>query len=194
MGAKELEKAEHQGLHNFFRLSSKLNTSNMICFDFEGKIKKYNSLEEILEDFQCAWRSIRNARSVVDPPFDDSCFDLYMQDYLANELQMTFEKLTNQAWFVKMIVNKELVISNRKNIDIVADLRKLKFRPFSKTSTNTGGEIEDNEEEETQTDFDYLLGMAISSLTKKWCVWDDLLENNQFLRRLIIDWAPKCTS
>ena len=23
----------------------------MICFDFEGKIKKYNSPEEILEDF-----------------------------------------------------------------------------------------------------------------------------------------------
>ena len=51
MGAKELEKAEQQGLHEFFRLSSKLNTSNMICFDFEGKIKKYDSPEEILEDF-----------------------------------------------------------------------------------------------------------------------------------------------
>jgi DNA topoisomerase-2 len=51
MGAKELEKAEGQGLHEFFRLTSKINTSNMICFDFEGKIKKYDSPEEILEDF-----------------------------------------------------------------------------------------------------------------------------------------------
>lgn len=51
MSAKELEKAERQGLHEFFRLTSKLNTSNMICFDFEGKIKKYDSPEEILEDF-----------------------------------------------------------------------------------------------------------------------------------------------
>ena len=107
----------------------------------------------------------------MHPPLDDLCFNLYMQDYLANELQMTFEKLTNQARFVKMIVNKELVISNRKKVDIIADLRKHKFRPFSKASTNTGGEIEpaeeDNEEEGTQTDFDYLLGMAISSLTKE---------------------------
>jgi DNA topoisomerase II len=109
----------------------------------------------------------------VHPPLDDLCFNLYMQDYLANELQMAFEKLMNQARFVKMIVNKELVISNRKKVDIVLDLRKHKFRvrPFSKTSTNTGEEIEpaeeDNEEEGTQTDFDYLLGMAISSLTKE---------------------------
>jgi DNA topoisomerase-2 len=51
MDAKELEKAEKQGLHEFFKLTSKLNISNMICFDFEGKIKKYDSPEEILEDF-----------------------------------------------------------------------------------------------------------------------------------------------
>jgi DNA topoisomerase II len=84
---------------------------------------------------------------------------------------MAFEKLTNQARFVQMIVKKELVISNRKKIDIIADLRKHKFRPFSKTSANTSGETEpteeDNEEEGTQTDFDYLLGMPISNLTKE---------------------------
>ena len=52
MDAKELEKAERgQGLHEFFKLTSKINTSNMICFDFEGKIKKYESPEAILEDF-----------------------------------------------------------------------------------------------------------------------------------------------
>lgn len=97
-------------------------------------------------------------------------FNLHMQDYLANELQMVFEKLTNQARFVQMIVKKELVISNRKKIDIIADLRKHKFRPFSKTAA-TNGETEpaeeDNEEEGTMTDFDYLLGMPISNLTKE---------------------------
>lgn len=51
MSAKDLETAEAQGLHEFFKLTSKINTSNMICFDFEGKIKKYDSPEEILEDF-----------------------------------------------------------------------------------------------------------------------------------------------
>lgn len=107
----------------------------------------------------------------MHPPLNDLCFNLYMQDYLANEIQMAFEKLTNQARFVQMIVNKELVISNRKKSDIVADLRSHQFRPFSKTSAKTGGETEpaeeDNEEEGTQTDFDYLLGMPIWNLTKE---------------------------
>ena len=51
MAAKDLEKAEAQGLTEFFKLTSKINTSNMICFDFDGKIKKYNSPEEIIEEF-----------------------------------------------------------------------------------------------------------------------------------------------
>jgi DNA topoisomerase-2 len=51
MAAKDVEKAEEQGLTEFFKLTNKLNTSNMMCFDFEGKIKKYNSPEEIIEEF-----------------------------------------------------------------------------------------------------------------------------------------------
>ncbi len=51
MPAKELEKAEQQGLIEFFKLTTKINTSNMMCFDFDGKMKKYDSPEEILEEF-----------------------------------------------------------------------------------------------------------------------------------------------
>lgn len=51
MVAKDMQKAEEQGLLEFFKLTSKLTTSNMICFDFEGKIKKYDSPEEIIEEF-----------------------------------------------------------------------------------------------------------------------------------------------
>ena len=97
---------------------------------------------------------------------------------MANELQLQFEKLTNQARFVKMIVEKELVVSNRKKADIMADLRKLKFRPFPKvTKAKAAGKTEDvvepDEDEEVAedvpgaTDFDYLLGMPIYSLTRE---------------------------
>ena len=58
MPEKELEKAEKQGLHEFFKLTTKINTGNMVCFDFDGKIKKYNSPEEIIDDFypvRLAW-------------------------------------------------------------------------------------------------------------------------------------------
>jgi predicted NAD/FAD-binding protein len=76
-----------------------------------------------------------------------------------------------------MIVNKELVVANRKKADIVSDLRRHKFRPFpksaaAKASGETEPTVEDEDEEESdsnesQADFDYLLGMAIWSLTKE---------------------------
>jgi DNA topoisomerase-2 len=77
-----------------------------------------------------------------------------------------------------MIINKELVVSNRKKADIVEDLRQKKFRPFPKVAkAKSAGETENAEEaanddaEEaasgTSTDYDYLLSMAIWSLTKE---------------------------
>ena len=51
MSQSELEKAEAQGFEEYFKLSYKFRTANMICFDFEGKIKKYDSPEAIVEDF-----------------------------------------------------------------------------------------------------------------------------------------------
>ena len=70
-----------------------------------------------------------------------------------------------------MIVDKELVVSNRKKVDIVAELRRLKFRPFPKVATAKTDDGEDNaeqeEEEGSDSDYDYLLGMAIWSLTKE---------------------------
>ena len=39
LAVKDVEKAEEQGLTEFFKLTSKINTNNMICFDFEGKIR-----------------------------------------------------------------------------------------------------------------------------------------------------------
>jgi DNA topoisomerase-2 len=101
------------------------------------------------------------------------------QDFLANELQSQFENLSNQARFVKMIVDKELALSNRKKADIIEELQQKKFRPFPKLAkAKATGETKDaedgaNDEAEetttggTSTDYDYLLGMAIWSLTKE---------------------------
>jgi hypothetical protein len=70
MAAKDLEKAEEQGLTEYFKLTSKINTSNMICFDFDGKIKKYNSPEEVIEEFyprRLAFYQKRKARTYPIP-------------------------------------------------------------------------------------------------------------------------------
>ncbi|CDO71762.1 hypothetical protein BN946_scf184920.g46 [Trametes cinnabarina] len=159
MNEKGMEQAEKQGFHEFFKLTTKINTGNMVCFDFDGKIKKYNSAEEIIEDFYPKRLAYYQKR----------------KDFLANELQLQLDRLNNQARFVKMIVDKELIVANRKKADIVAELRRKQFRPFPKVvKAKVHGEIEDaaededsGEEEGNLSDYDYLLGMAIWSLTKE---------------------------
>lgn len=183
MSEKEVEKVMEQGIIEYFKLSSKISTSNMMCFDAEGKIKKYNSPEEITEDFfavRLAYYQKRKASFTY--LLSSVALTSLFQDYLANDLQSQVDKLSNQARFVQMIITRELVVSNRKKADVVAELRKKEFKPIPKVAKKKAvGDIEeevdeDEEEEEVEagngqnvnsTDFDYLLGMAIYSLTKE---------------------------
>lgn len=72
-----------------------------------------------------------------------------------------------------MIITKELVVSNKKKQIVEAELRDLKFKAFPKNNKKAiavAGETEDALEDEDAEagqagDFDYLLGMAIWSLT-----------------------------
>jgi DNA topoisomerase-2 len=93
------------------------------------------------------------------------------QQNLADELTRQFDRVSNQARFVQMIINKELIVSNKKKADIVTELRALKFKPISKVKiARELGENEPALEEEDEGlagDYDYLLGMAIWSLTRE---------------------------
>ncbi len=51
MTAENMRLAEAEGLEKKFKLSMSLSTANLVCFDPEGRIKKYTSVEEILEEF-----------------------------------------------------------------------------------------------------------------------------------------------
>jgi DNA topoisomerase II len=64
MDAKDVEKAEKQGLVEFFKLTTKISTSNMICFDLEGKIRRYSSAEDILEEYYPARLAYYQKRKV----------------------------------------------------------------------------------------------------------------------------------
>ncbi|PLW47395.1 hypothetical protein PCANC_05840 [Puccinia coronata f. sp. avenae] len=160
---KGKEAIKKDGIEKVFKLSGNLSITNMVCFDPLGKIKKYSTPEQILDDFYDVRLAYYQKR----------------KEYLVNDLTLMYERLSNQARFVLMIIEKKLIVSNRKKADIVLDLRKLEFRPFPvKPKPKTAGDPdqadeEGAEEEEvadlsaagTAGDFDYLLGMAISRLT-----------------------------
>ncbi len=129
----------------------------MVLFDQEGKIKKYSSPEEILEDFYLLRLSYYQKR----------------KEYLVDQLKLMYDRLSNQARFVQMIISRQLIVSNRKRADIVAELREKDFRPFPKSGKAVVAaepEDEDPVDEEdisADSDYDYLLNMAIYNLTKE---------------------------
>ena len=92
-------------------------------------------------------------------------------------MQKELEKFTNQARFVQMIIDGKLVVSKKKKLVLVAELKKLGFKPFPKVADAIKeGELapiaENDEETEEDAEtgasvFDYLLGMPIWSLTQE---------------------------
>ncbi len=51
MSDEQMAKAEAEGLEKKFKISTSISTSNMVCFDAEGRIRKYDSVETILQEF-----------------------------------------------------------------------------------------------------------------------------------------------
>jgi len=92
--------------------------------------------------------------------------------HLLRELERELDKFSNQARFIRMIVDGELVISKKKKAVLVQELRSKKFKPIPKVSdARKEGEfepaaqddldVEDGaQEQEGASDYDYLLGVS----------------------------------
>ena len=83
---------------------------------------------------------------------------------MAQDLTSQLDKLTNQVKFVQMIIKKELVVSGRKKLDIIRDLKIKGFKAFPKVAKpvveedNTEAAEEEAEVEDTSDNgYDYLL-------------------------------------
>lgn len=170
---EEMEKARRQGLLERFKLVSSLATSNMVAFDPRGRIKKYAKVNDIIEDYYVVRLEYYQKR----------------KDYMVKEYTNQLQKIASQAKFVKMIIEGELVVSNKKRLALINELRALGFPAFDKNSQaidlgavkvkNEDDEDDDEEVPEEDTGlivkntrnvshyFDYLLGMQIWSLTKE---------------------------
>ncbi|XP_010023678.2 DNA topoisomerase 2 [Eucalyptus grandis] len=155
--------AKQEGLLKKFKLTSSISTSNMHLFDPNGVIKKYDSPEQILEEF----------------------FHLRLECYekrkkiLLENLELKLVMLDNKVRFILGVVHGEIIVSNRKRADLFQELQAKGFTPFRKEtktietavagSTDDSEETEENSEPTTKgvkaSDYEYLLSMAIGTLT-----------------------------
>lgn len=158
LSEEEMAKALSEGLLNKFHLTSSISMNNMVAFDASGRIKKYETVADILKDFYYVRLDYYQRR----------------KDHLASVFTEQLEKLSAQARFVKMIIERKLTVSNRKRVELVMELKKLKFPGIAKKKKY--GPLDDEEdleeaakkaEEEEQVEkgvdvssYDYLLGVS----------------------------------
>ena len=93
---------------------------------------------------------------------------------MLSEMQRELEKFTNQARFVQMIIDGKLVVSKKKKLALVQELKEKGFKAFTKKAeavkegelaplADNDEEEEEEEEEDAQTGaaaYDYLLGVS----------------------------------
>lgn len=161
MEEKKLKENEDK-LEDLFKLAKTQATTNLVAFDPQGRIKRYATPLDILEEFYHFRLNMYHKR----------------KEHMLNEMQRDLDRLTNQARFVQMIIDGKLVVSKKKKSALVNELNKLGFKRFPKiVDAKKSGEFEevveqDEDSDDAETvaganDFDYLLGMAIWSLTQE---------------------------
>lgn len=143
------------GLHGKFKLSTTISTNNMTAFDVDGKLHKYATTTDILRVF----------------------FDQRLEYYvkrkalLLEKMRRELKILDNKARFVEEVCSGDLVVSNRKRAELLADLQERGYDLFPKEEVKKAEDDEEAEEEDTASDadlakgYEYLLGMKIWSLT-----------------------------
>jgi len=157
-------KAAIEKLEETFKLTKTLATTNLVAFDGQGRIQKYASPLDIMEEFYHIRLDFYRKRKL----------------HLLREMERELDKLNNQARFIREIVDGKLVVSKKKKAALVQELRARKYTPIPKVAdARKEGEFEAVVEEEADAeeaardaqagagDYDYLLGMAIWSLTEE---------------------------
>jgi DNA topoisomerase-2 len=154
---KYTSKILEEGILERFKLTKQVATSNLVAFDTQGRIRKYEKVEDILEEYY-HYR-----------------FGMYTErkKYWLGVYHADYRKLKNQARFIQEIIDGELVVSKKKKDVLVRELRDRKYEAFPrkdpKKSTEDEMDESVNEDEDVKEgsagDYDYLLGMPIWSLT-----------------------------
>ncbi|KAK4411070.1 DNA topoisomerase 2 [Sesamum angolense] len=98
--------------------------------------------------------------------------NLSLQRVLLANLENDMLKCENKCRFIQCVVEGSIIVSNRRRADLFLELKEKGFTPFPKKKTAAelaiAGSLDESEETEENTsanDYDYLLSLAIGTLT-----------------------------
>jgi DNA topoisomerase-2 len=150
----EWEKAK-DGLMGKFKLIGSLSETNMVLFDKEGSLVKYETTTDILKTFYDVRIEFYHKR----------------KDLLMNKLEREQRMLANKARFVEEVCSGSLEVSNRRRKDLLHDLQERGYETFTSNDKAGGADAEEEDDDMEQSEselakgYEYLLGMKIWSLT-----------------------------
>jgi DNA topoisomerase II len=164
-----LEKAISLGIEKVFKLKSKISTNNMMLFDRTGRIRKYNTAQEILQEFAYYRLETYSKR----------------REHLITKLQEEIFVLKAKKDFILAVLDGRIIFKDRSMDQLVTTLRQLGFKPLKDRESDENIATESNNR--SHKDFDYLLGMSLWSLTaeKVDTLKKNLLEKEVVLSKLM---------
>ncbi|EPR78948.1 DNA topoisomerase II [Spraguea lophii 42_110] len=154
------------GIEKRFKLNTIINTSNMVCFDKNGQIKRYKDTSEILKEYYFVRLKAYGER----------------RSHLIKSFEQEIEKIDNLVRFIKEVVENTLIISKRKRADIEEELVRKEYKKYDDSYNYllTQQLLSLTEErilklqtdkEKLEADFEDLLSMTTKDMWKK-----DLIE------------------
>jgi DNA topoisomerase II len=107
-----IEKGEVNQLISFFKLEKNINGSNMVAFDENKEIQKYNSVEDIL------WTFYKYRLG----------FYIKRHDFLKKTLEEQINKISEKLRFVLLVIDDQIVVFKKTKAQIAAELTRHKFQ------------------------------------------------------------------
>jgi len=153
MPPENLAAAQVSGIEKKFKLSTKLNITNMHLFNQDGVITKYSSPLEILEAFVPLRLNVYSQR----------------RDMLIRLAESQLKRLSNKMRFILAVVDGSLVVNRKKKQELIEELDALCYDRLPKTDKGSLAEVDEDGElvsaEVAGASYDYLLGMPLWNLT-----------------------------
>ena len=138
---------------NIFKLTDSKNSnySNIHLYNNKGIICKYDSPEDIIEEFYLLRLVYYTKR----------------KEYMIKSMQKELDVYQSKIRFIEEFISGEINIIQKEDEEIETMLIEKNYPKFGKEDFNKKND-DDNEEEDTSSfTYEYLLGMKIKSLTKK---------------------------
>lgn len=167
MTKDQMTVAHEKGFYSFFKLTSSLATSNMVLFDHEGKLKRYNSVQDIMSEF-CTIRLqyyVKRKERLIHT-LSEEC------NILQNKVKFILAVRARQFDITK---DDELLLKQLKSGQYTRYPKKTKLEKTTNDDDDknieSGSDSDSDSDSTSETiklsDYSYLVNMPVSSIGLK---------------------------